>query len=747
MCRNVWMSRMRTLSVCAASVLTMALAAQAHAQDATTCKKTLASETASYERQKLSLLTTCEDQKRSGTLPANTTCAVSATKALAKLLKTAQNNIKKGCCAGKNCPALSALGFGSDGSSGNPVLAKACSAGDFAGARCTRETDCPGICANGGEKEGLSCSFNSSCADHACATGNCIGGKKDGKNCDAAKDRKSCIKGGGFCPTHEAPGPPGAGNLGACNGGTNNQGNCAADSDCPGGGFCDNGCNTGKLLDNKNGLCEGALCASNKDCGLCTDTSAPFFQQSCSADADCGKICAGGDKPGNACKTAGDCPNGTCGNITGACKTGTCSGGFCSPTSGAHGRSSAGLCAAAARCPNFKNDMLPGATCDGGKKNGLACKVDKDCGKVKGVQIKCNPGCDFALTNAIDVGNCLLCNGDGSATQLNSLYYGDLTATSSNAALESCKTAVGKAGATFFDAKRAALATCEATALGGSGSCPDGTATAAIDAARATLTSTITGACSGMTADDIASVFTCPAVTVPGASASCAGVTNRGSVSTVSDLADCIACVTDFHASCTDRLSAPATGAPFPECNSLCGNGRIDGRCSNNSALLCASSIDCPGGTCLPIETCDDGNPQSGDNCPSNCSVTVCTPSGSQSTLTVSFSAPTALGALSVFVEYPDGVVSISGQGTSTDKTRFTADPSLFFTPNDLDYAVRVALLSTGGAISSPAFTVQMDSCDGAPGATSDQFHCHVESASDTSQNVVSGVQCTVSIQ
>ena len=167
---------------------------------------------------------------------------------------------------------------------------------------------------------------------------------------------------------------------------------------------------------------------------------------------------------------------------------------------------------------------------------------------------------------------------------------------------------------------------------------------------------------------------------------------------------------------------------------------------SNDSTKLCGSSLDCSPGTCVPFETCDDSNANFADACPSDCSIAICKPGGSTATISVTFTSPTALGALSVFVEYPDGVVAIPGSGVSTDTSRFTADPSLIVTPNDLDYAVRVGLLAGSGSISSPAFQMTMDSCAGGGAATADQFICHVESASDTSQNVVTGVTCAVSV-
>jgi len=388
MCRNVWISRSRMLGACAAGALVMVLSSTARAQS---CKQVIADQAALYEHTQLTTLQTCEDQKRSGALPAITDCgtAKSTQSVLKKALKTAQNAVKKAC----KSASLSSIGFASDGSSGNPVLASACIAGDRPGEPCVRETECPGQCV-GGAKNEESCTFNSSCADHACVVGNCIGGKNDGKPCtslanapkECGKDKSGQV---GFCPTLEGQAPPGAGNIGSCLGGTNNQGGCSANSDCPG-GTCDGGCNTGNLLDSQSGICEQALCSSNKDCGLCTAPGSPFLNQSCAADTDCGKVCS---DTGASCKVAAtDCPGGgTCAAIAGACKTGTCSNGFCSAGSGAHARASTGLCQPTPRCPSFKSNSLPGATCSGGKKNGLACKLDKDCGKVKGVQIKCVP--------------------------------------------------------------------------------------------------------------------------------------------------------------------------------------------------------------------------------------------------------------------------------------------------------------------------------------------------------------------
>src|SRR5262249_36615893 len=102
---------------------------------------------------------------------------------------------------------------------------------------------------------------------------------------------------------------------------------------------------------------------------------------------------------------------------------------------------------------------------------------------------------------------------------------------------------------------------------------------------------------------------------------SCAGLSGRGPITTLQDLANCIQCIAEFKVDCLDSLAVPANGGELAGCNPLCGNGKLDGHCSVTTAKLCSSSLDCPGETCIPTETCDDGNPATGDSCPGNCSI------------------------------------------------------------------------------------------------------------------------------
>ena len=336
--------------------------------------------------------------------------------------------------------------------------------------------------------------------------------------------------------------------------------------------------------------------------------------------------------------------------------------------------------------------------------------------------------------------------------------------------LEACRQGVMQAATDFFTAKRKALAKCEAGVLkAGTGACPDQKATDAITKATTKLSATVGKSCAKaeaafggtVVADALGQLFNCANLTPPGATTSCAGASGRGQLANVDDVAACIQCVAEFKADCSDRLTTPTHGALPSECNPLCGNGKVDGQCKNlttpgsSSNTICGSTLDClTGETCIPIETCDDGNTVSGDSCPANCFVNSCTAAGSQ-TLALSFSAPIGaqLAAASVYIEYPDGTVNIPGQGTLTDTTRLTVPFGAFSSINDLDYAVRISLVSQGDPFPGVAAVVQLDNCcTNAPtctqhtAATNDQFRCSVESASDANGTPIPGVQCEVTV-
>ena len=283
--------------------------------------------------------------------------------------------------------------------------------------------------------------------------------------------------------------------------------------------------------------------------------------------------------------------------------------------------------------------------------------------------------------------------------------------------------------------------------------------------------------------DNVGNLFNCANFTDPNGGPACAGATGRGPINTLEDLANCIECLTEFKVDCADRIAAPMVGTTaqpvFAQCNPLCGNGKIDGHCSVTTATTCGSTLDCPSGeSCIPVETCDDGNAASGDNCPSNCIIKACSASGKHKDIAISFTAPAGvdLGAMAVYVEYPDGTVGIPGSANDQQvQDSLTVPFDAFSSINDLDYAVRITVVGNGGAMfPGVVAVVQLDQCTEAPKAcahgsndgtpcttnavctgggqcltvapTNDQFRCSVESAADTNGNTVQGVSCSVTV-
>jgi cysteine-rich repeat protein len=157
-------------------------------------------------------------------------------------------------------------------------------------------------------------------------------------------------------------------------------------------------------------------------------------------------------------------------------------------------------------------------------------------------------------------------------------------------------------------------------------------------------------------------------------------------------------------------------------------------------------------------ETCDDGNtvdddgPSASNPCPANCRIASCTSTGATVTADVSFTPPSGvdIAGLTIFLRYPDGVVQIPGMASDDQvQSRVTNLPgNAFAAPNDLDFALRLVMLSTDSTPFVPGllFSVEFDRCQGAtPPATGD-FTCIVEDAGDTNSQTVSGVTCTVAL-
>jgi cysteine-rich repeat protein len=148
----------------------------------------------------------------------------------------------------------------------------------------------------------------------------------------------------------------------------------------------------------------------------------------------------------------------------------------------------------------------------------------------------------------------------------------------------------------------------------------------------------------------------------------------------------------------------------------------------------------CGNGLLEPDETCE--------TCPEDCVPRACEPSTETSDWQVDFASEvgTSPTSVTVFLAYRSAVVSIPGSGfapTVRQRVIVPPPPPFLFTPNDLDYALRVVLSRTGGLAQGPLFTVRFDRCEGAPPPDSADFVCSVEGCAGAGGSI-DGCTCFV---
>jgi hypothetical protein len=191
-------------------------------------------------------------------------------------------------------------------------------------------------------------------------------------------------------------------------------------------------------------------------------------------------------------------------------------------------------------------------------------------------------------------------------------------------------------------------------------------------------------------------------------------------------LADTLECIAAKTAGCTDQLAVGTTTCSFPDC----GDGEIDAGVGET----------CDDGNTLG----DDGSSSQADVCPADCRIGPCDISGTHG-VTVNFTSSVPLTGLQILLIYPDSEVSIPGQGNQAPVLARIGSSSFSFTPNDLNYGLRILLTdpSFTGVGSGQAFSVNFDNCTGSSLTASD-FGCFVVDASDASLASATGVTCTV---
>ena len=166
-----------------------------------------------------------------------------------------------------------------------------------------------------------------------------------------------------------------------------------------------------------------------------------------------------------------------------------------------------------------------------------------------------------------------------------------------------------------------------------------------------------------------------------------------------------------------------------------------------------AKKAHCGNNIVEPGETCDDGNTKDGDLCPSNCRIEPCKPTKTRFEVSVGFAHPVnvAVGGVVVFVDYPDGRVSLPGSGGEpTIAARISNVPKDFASsPYDLDYALRETIALARAMPPGEIFHVSFDLCEGVTPPQAKDFTCRVEQASGPGGHnlPLDGFTCSVSVR
>jgi cysteine-rich repeat protein len=205
---------------------------------------------------------------------------------------------------------------------------------------------------------------------------------------------------------------------------------------------------------------------------------------------------------------------------------------------------------------------------------------------------------------------------------------------------------------------------------------------------------------------------------------------------------------------CDDGNLDPTDGCT-KECTS-CGNGTTTApETCDDSNLVSGDGCDancrttgCGNELIVGDETCDDGNTDDADSCPSDCIVDACAPeSGTDYTVSVNFAGSENVAGITVFLDYPEGKVSIPGSGAAVPAGIITDLPGFAFgQTNDLDHALIQAVVDAGAFPSGLLFNIHFETCAGAAAPTPGDFACTVQSAGDPDLVPIAGVTCSVQL-
>jgi len=308
--------------------------------------------------------------------------------------------------------------------------------------------------------------------------------------------------------------------------------------------------------------------------------------------------------------------------------------------------------------------------------------------------------CAGPLDTVPDLADCVVCNASEVTDELASAAYAPLTAPSSDKDVLGCQRTIGKEVVAAYRKISKAKQKCEDGMIKGKvAGCPDAKTGAKINKTLAKLSQKISKKC--------------PDQSVVDAAVNPAGIFGVfGSLAGAGDAAEAFA-ETQVQVS----LNQP-----------VCGNASIESG-----------------------EDCDDGN-RVGDTgsgpadiCPSDCAIAACSPVVSRQ-VTVNFTSSALIGDMTILLAYDDSRVQIPGNGNTPAVNAVLSSTSFSFTPNDLDYGLRMVLLDAtfSGVPSGEAFVVQFDTCAGSPELTSGDFQCFVASAADPEFAPLTDATCSV---
>jgi cysteine-rich repeat protein len=238
----------------------------------------------------------------------------------------------------------------------------------------------------------------------------------------------------------------------------------------------------------------------------------------------------------------------------------------------------------------------------------------------------------------------------------------------------------------------------------------------------------------------------------------CAAFTGAdvGSCDPLLAVAPAPSCVVGRSTTTGEALAVAIFGEPTPGC----GNGIQDPGedCDDGNTIDTDACVACKAAACgdgvvhagvelcgdAPADACSNPNP---DTCAQN--LQPCGDSGGRQKVKVRFAKPAAknVTGLQIALDYPETKVGVPGfSNDASVEARVTDVPAPFFGVNDRDYEIEVSANSIDPIPAGDFFTVELDTCIGAPSAaTLAEFGCVVRQASDDQDQLITGqVTCSV---